>query len=65
MAQGEYKGGCDQVYTVKINSINNQEEIDTSQSVEYSYIIDIAIPLNDVRSLLVHYYGTGGIDGYV
>ena len=59
LEQGEYKGGCEQVSTVRITNYDMATVTDDDGK------IDIAISLTDGRMLRIHYRGKISNDGYV
>lgn len=65
LEQGEYKGGCEQVSSVKITNYDNGTVKDRfTGEMNADGKIDIAISLTDGRKLRIHYRGKIPYDGY-
>lgn len=63
--QGEYKGGCELVSSVKITNYDFGTVKDLRGNKNDDGKIDIVISLTDGRSLQIHYRGRIPLDGYV
>lgn len=65
LEQGKYKGGCEQVSSVKITNYNPGTVKDRiTGDMNDDGKIDIAISLKDGRTLRIHYRGKIPYDGY-